>query len=162
VEQLLATYGAALLRLTAGYADHPADREDLFQDIQMALWRALPRFRGDSSERTWVYRIAHNVAITNSIRRKRRREDALVERWDHRGTPETEYADTERRRLLVQAVQQLEGSDKQIVLSYLEGLPSHEIAEIVGLTGGAVNTRLSRLRTRLAELVKQGVPHERT
>ena len=52
----------SIRRLCAAYAFSAADREDLFQDIFLAVWRALPGFRGDSSVRTWLYRIAHNVA----------------------------------------------------------------------------------------------------
>jgi RNA polymerase sigma factor (sigma-70 family) len=48
-----------------------SDRQDLFQEIAMALWTALPRFRAAASERTWLYRIAHNVALTYSSKRRR-------------------------------------------------------------------------------------------
>lgn len=156
-QQLLADYGAALQRLTAGYADAPADREDLLQEIRVAIWQALPRFRGDASERTWVYRIAHNVAISASVRRRRRREDSLSDRSDPAHTPEAAYADNERREILIRAVRSLDGVDKQIVLLYLESLSNSEIGEIVGLSEGAVATRLSRARGRLAELVSKGV-----
>jgi RNA polymerase sigma-70 factor (ECF subfamily) len=50
-------------------------------------------------------------------------------------------------------VQQLEGADKQIALLYLEGLRNVEIADVVGLTEGAVATRLTRIRARLTELI---------
>jgi DNA-directed RNA polymerase specialized sigma24 family protein len=46
--------------------DGVSPRDDLVQEIALAIWKAIPRFRGDSSERTWVYRIAHNVAITSA------------------------------------------------------------------------------------------------
>jgi RNA polymerase sigma-70 factor (ECF subfamily) len=156
-QQLLAEYGAALQRLTTGYADQREDREDLLQEIRVAIWRALPRFRGDASERTWVYRIAHNVAISASLRRRRRRETALEDRGDSAPTPEAAYADDERRGLLIRAVQSLEGLDKQIVLLYLEGLSNAEAAEVAGLSEGALATRLSRLRVRLAEIIVKGV-----
>ena len=65
-------YEAPLRRLTLSYASGQADREDIYQEILIAIWTALPRFRGDSSERTWVYRIAHNIAISASVRRNRR------------------------------------------------------------------------------------------
>jgi RNA polymerase sigma factor (sigma-70 family) len=156
-QHLLTEYGAALQRLTAGYADNAADREDLLQEIRVALWHALPRFRGDASERTWVYRIAHNVAITASMRRRRRREDPLRDSTDAAPTPEAEYAENERRAMLIRAVKSLDGIEKQIVLLYLEGLTNSEIAQVAGLSDGAVATRLSRLRVRLSELVCKGV-----
>jgi RNA polymerase sigma-70 factor (ECF subfamily) len=159
---LLAEYGAALQRLTAGYAEQPADREDLLQEIRVAIWHALPRFREEASERTWLYRIAHNVAISSSVRRHRRREDPLRDRTDSGRTPEAEYAQTERRELLIRAVQSLEDLDKQIVLLYLEGLSNAEIAEVAGLSEGAVATRLTRARARLSGLVGKEVRCGRT
>ena len=74
----MGTYEGPVRRLCAAYASG-ADREDLFQDVFLAVWRALPAFRGDASERTWLYRIAHNVALTwqTRDRRRRSRETAL-------------------------------------------------------------------------------------
>jgi RNA polymerase sigma factor (sigma-70 family) len=57
---LLATHGPSLARLAGSYARDPTEREDLFQEIAIAVWRALPRFRGECSERTFLFRIAHN------------------------------------------------------------------------------------------------------
>ena len=91
-------------------------------------------------------------------RRQRRREDELQDGADARPTPEGEYEQAERHALLARAVRALDEPDKQIVLSYLEGLRSSEIAEVVGLSEGAVATRLSRLRSRLAEEVVHGSP----
>ncbi len=62
--------GAALARLAASYARGPGDGEDLFQDIAVAIWQALPRFRGECSERTFLFRIAHNRGIAHVARRR--------------------------------------------------------------------------------------------
>src|SRR5215510_12930513 len=59
---LLSGNGGALSRLAASYTNNPSDRDDLFQDIALAIWKALPGFRGESSERTFIFRIAHGVA----------------------------------------------------------------------------------------------------
>ena len=57
---VLAEYGPSLGRVVAAYAGSSADREDLAQEIALALVRALSRYRGESSLRTYVLRIAHN------------------------------------------------------------------------------------------------------
>lgn len=162
-ERILKDYELPLRRLTASYASGQADRDDLYQEIAVAIWTALPRFRGDSSERTWVYRIAHNIAISASIRRKRRTEhetflnhDAVSESLD----PEAQSLDGERQRLLIEAVRSIRGLDKQIVVLYLEGLSNDEIAEVAGLTEGAIATRLSRLRVQLAQFIKTRAGHK--
>lgn len=71
-EDLLRRYLAALRRLAGSYTSTNEEREDLLQDIAMALWTALPRFRGDASERTWLYRVAHNTAISFVAGNRRR------------------------------------------------------------------------------------------
>src|SRR5439155_21473120 len=57
---LIACYGAAMRRLCAVYARGLHDREDLFQNIFLAVWKALPSYRGDATDRTWVYSIAQS------------------------------------------------------------------------------------------------------
>jgi len=76
--RLIGQYEAALRRLAAGYVVHAADREDLFQEIAVGLWRAIPAYRGEASERTWLYRIAHNIAISSSTRLHRRGKNGSV------------------------------------------------------------------------------------
>src|ERR1039458_5146171 len=70
LNRLLTENGPALLRLAASYTNTTSDRDDLFQDIAIALWKALPKFRGESSERTFLFRVAHNRAI-DYLRRHR-------------------------------------------------------------------------------------------
>src|SRR5215212_8990477 len=70
--RLMKEYQAALGRLAAGYVMDAADREDLFQEIATAIWQAIPGFRGDAGERTWLYRVAHNTAITAAAKVWRR------------------------------------------------------------------------------------------
>ena len=67
--ELLGANGPALGRLAASYTRSAGDRDDLFQEIALAIWRALPRFRGECSERTFIFRIAHNRAISHIAQR---------------------------------------------------------------------------------------------
>ena len=59
IEAVLREYHAPLVRLCRVYHSEPADAEDLYQEIAISLWRAAAAFRGDSSVRTWFYRVAH-------------------------------------------------------------------------------------------------------
>ena len=158
--RLLDEFEQPLRRLTAGYASEPADREDLFQEIAVAIWGAIPDFRGESSERTWVYRIAHNTALTWKSKSRRRqareREDETPDRHSGRHPhPEEQALSRERRLRLTALLRALPPTDRQIVLLYLEELPTREIAEVAGLSENAVATRLSRIRARLAERIQR-------
>src|ERR1700745_3448565 len=72
------TYGAALERLARAYEADPDLRRDLLQDIHVALWRSFDGFDGRCSIRTWMYRVAHNVAASHVLRQRRTRSEALV------------------------------------------------------------------------------------
>ena len=150
--RLMDQYQAALARLAGAYLDDPADRDDLVQEIAAAIWQALPRFRGDASERTWLYRIAHNTAITVSGR-IRRRSRTRTELDDGISSPATriddQLAHEQQRRLLLDRIRVLPEADRQAIVMHLEGLGNGEIAEVTGATPGAVATRLSRIRERL-------------
>jgi RNA polymerase sigma-70 factor (ECF subfamily) len=56
LEAVLGEYDGALRRLVAAYERDADLQRDLLQEIRLALWRALPSFRGQSSERTFIYR----------------------------------------------------------------------------------------------------------
>ena len=120
----------------------------------MALWRALPRFRQDSSERTYVYRVAHNTAISfvTSGRRRKAREQSGEPPVEPARPDDLEQGAIRNRRSgrLQAAVQELPVNDRQIVLLYLEGLSAAEIETVTGFSAGNVATRLTRARRRLA------------
>jgi RNA polymerase sigma-70 factor (ECF subfamily) len=155
-------YQPALHRLAAAYVDATADRDDLFQEIATALWQAIPNYRAEASERTWLYRIAHNTAITaaSKLRRRGRTESALEAAAQPVAASAAVPADEqmireERRDIMIRAIRTLEVVDQQIVLLHLEGLSNGEIREISGLSEGAVATRLSRIRDRLAQEIRR-------
>jgi len=153
-EDLWQRYTRPLQRLAWSYESDPAGREDLFQEIAMAVWTALPRFRGDSSERTWVYRVAHNTAISFAASRRRRHDREQTHdtaREPSSSAPQEGAAiDRQRRNLLWAAVQELPLTERQIIVLHLEGLSASEIQAITGVTAGAVATRLTRIRQKLA------------
>ena len=151
---LMEQYEQALRRLAGAYVAQAADREDLFQEIAVAIWQAIPRFRGEASERTWLYRIAHNVAISSAarLRRKMQREESIPESFDRPSQASDEEQDLlseEKRRLLIDSVRDLPAVDRQIVLLHLEGLSHAEIEEVTGMSETAIATRLTRIREKL-------------
>jgi len=159
--ELFEAYQPALRRLVSAYVVNPADREDLLQEIAAGIWKSLPGFRAESSERTWIYRIAHNIAIRRSsqVRARTAREPGLESSFDHPST-ERSAEDVlllgEKQRALMDAIRELPAADRQIVTMHLEGLSAAEIEEVTGVSAGAIATRLTRIRQRLIERVKGG------
>jgi RNA polymerase sigma-70 factor (ECF subfamily) len=157
--ELFEAYQPALRRLVGAYAANSADRDDLLQDIAVGIWQSLAGFRGDSSERTWIYRIAHNIAIrrTSQARSRSAREPLLAHAFDApSGVASAEDAlmAGEQRRVLMDGIRRLPVLERQIVTLHLEGLSAVEIAEVTGASQGAVATRLTRIRQKLAEQVQ--------
>jgi RNA polymerase sigma-70 factor (ECF subfamily) len=153
-ERLLLEHGAALTRLAGAYTVDRVDRDDLFQEIVVAIWRALPTFRGACSERTFVFRIAHNRALTH----RRQRRFALwttVQEWlpDPRPDPAAEATRRGRHERLMAAVRQLSPASRQVVLLHLEEFTNGEIAETLGVSANSVAIRLTRARRQLRVLL---------
>ena len=158
-EDRIHVYIPALRRLALAYTRDRHESEDLFQEIAVALWKALPNYRGDSSERTFVYRVAHNTAIRFVTLQNRRttRERAVSESTHEPAShsdPERDAIRNQQWQNLWRAVRELPVIDRQIVMLRLEGLPMAEIAEVTGFSEAAVAMRLSRLRRRLTEEIR--------
>jgi RNA polymerase sigma-70 factor (ECF subfamily) len=147
--ELMEAYAGPIRRLCAAYAVSGADREDLYQDIFLAVWRALPGFRGEASMRTWIYRIAHNVALTWQTRDRRRqsREAPL----DEDVAVAADVADL-RRLALNRAIAGMNPADRTLTLLWLEGLSAAEIEEVTGIKSATVAVRLGRIRKQLIPL----------
>ncbi len=152
-DDLLQTYLQPLRRLAWSYARDGTEGDDLLQEIAMALWTALPRFRGDSSERTWVYRVAHNTSISYIAGQRRRatREPSITPRVEplSGSNPEREAIKHQRVDRLWNVIRELPLVDRQIICLHLEGLSAAAIEEITGVTAGNVATRLTRIRQKL-------------
>jgi RNA polymerase sigma-70 factor (ECF subfamily) len=149
-------FGAALWRLTAGYANDDAARRDLYQDILLAIWQALPRCREPAALAAFVLRIGHNRGLTHRARTARRtlREGPLSEPPCDRQPPADELAGRgDARQRLHAAIRELPAGLAQAVMLHLEGLAQREIAHALGITENNVAVRLTRARTALRALL---------
>lgn len=153
-----------ILRLARGYEADLERRRDLLQDIHLDLWRSLELFDGRCALRTWVYRIAHNVAASHIVRQRRfaarladlddlDAEPVAVEeaaRADHRDAAQN----------LLGLIHRLRPVDRQIILLYLEGETAAEIAEVTGLSPSNIATKIHRIKKLLHQHI-EGKSHER-
>ena len=155
-ERLMREHGPAMVRLATAYERNAASRDDLVQEIALALWKALPGFRGECSERTLVFRIAHNRAVTHIVRSRRGAPveiDHARDIADRRATPELQASAGQSRERLLAAVQSLPLGQRQVIVLLLEGMSHAEIADVVGTTEGNVAVRATRARRELRELL---------
>jgi RNA polymerase sigma factor (sigma-70 family) len=155
-DRILAAHGPALARLTASFESLPAAREDLFQEILFAVWKALPGFRGECSEKTFAFRVAHNRCLTHVWRRGKTLETAaeIPEIRDPRKNPEALAIENSRREILLNAIRALPVNYRQVITLALEDLAPAEIAAVLGLTENNVAVRLNRARQALRNILE--------
>jgi RNA polymerase sigma-70 factor, ECF subfamily len=147
----LAGHTGILFKVVHAYAFEHADRQDLFQEIVIQIWRSVEAFRGDSSVPTWMYRVALNTAIAwtrKEVRHHRGKEQLDVVE----GLLVTAPADGRDPRVqwLYHQIAQLKDVDRSVALLLLDGFSYKEIASIVGITESNVGVKINRIKSALA------------
>jgi RNA polymerase sigma-70 factor (ECF subfamily) len=152
-EAVVREHGPMIARIAASHEARPHLAEELVQEIWFAVWRALPAFRGDSSLRTFVARIAANRAATHvakAVRTPRSEEadEALVAPGED---PEATALARDRNARLLTALRELPLVSRQAVTLTLEGFGPAEIAASLGISANAVSIRLARAKEHLRQ-----------
>jgi RNA polymerase sigma-70 factor (ECF subfamily) len=151
------THGAMIARIARSYEANAARAEELVQDIFLAVWQALPGFRGDAQLRSFIARIAHNRAISHVAREVRSPRATVLDdiHPSSAPTPEEAAALTDARMKLEAAVQRLPVNQKLVVTLALEGFSPEEVSEVLGITPSAASVRLHRAKTALQEMLNR-------
>ncbi|MDO8951319.1 MAG: sigma-70 family RNA polymerase sigma factor [Draconibacterium sp.] len=137
------------------YCDDQDDRNDLFQEIVAQLWKSFPSFREESKFTTWMYRVALNTAITSFKKIKRRPDQNRLTYENFQIKDENYDTETEDEiKNLHQAVAQLTGVEKSIVLLFLENKKYEDIAEITGITQNYVRVKMNRIKKKLKKFME--------
>jgi RNA polymerase sigma-70 factor (ECF subfamily) len=145
-----------LFKVASAYCDNPADRQELMQEIAIALWTSFPRFDGRSKLSTWMYRVALNVAIS-FVRDRLRRTRHTVELDEAVLEVAAVAADEDHQRVIGELLGKLDALDRALVLLYVEGHDHGTIGEILGISPSNVATKINRIKQRLrADVQSQG------
>jgi RNA polymerase sigma-70 factor (ECF subfamily) len=145
-ERLVERYYQRIDRLAQHVVGHPMTAEDITQEVFLRAYRALPRFRGEASLYSWLYRIAINLCL-NYLRRQAHRV-STVEEPDDTALPALDPSslleNQERERLVRKAIDALPAHYRvALILRDLEGLSYQEVADILGVPLGTVKSRLN-------------------
>jgi RNA polymerase sigma-70 factor (ECF subfamily) len=155
-------FGPALDRLARAYEADPEKRRDLSQDIHFQLWRSFQNYDSRCSLRTWVYRVAHHVAVSHIVR-ERRIFSKLVSLEELEVLPDTTDAQSAANRRMdlnrmSALIQRLKPLDRQVIVSYLEDMDAVSTGEITGLSPANVAMRIHRIKNILAKRFHQRRP----
>lgn len=168
--ELVQTYGPRLLAVLQRYLPQEQDRQDALQEAFISAFKALARFRGESSLGTWLHRIAVNCALMRVRSQKRTRERPIEDFLPqfladgHRANPadawaithDTAVLDNETRALVLKSIDALPESYRLILLLRdIEERSTEETAALLELSVPNVKTRLHRARQALRELLDQ-------
>lgn len=137
------------------YGETQPDREDLFQEIVVQLWKGVSTFRGQSKFSTWMYRVALNTAISDLRKKKRtlpvsETEIASIEIK----TELSEGNEEEKVNSLYAAISRLTEIDKAIVMLYLEDRSYEEMEDILGINTNNLRVKMNRIKDKLRQLTK--------
>jgi RNA polymerase sigma-70 factor (ECF subfamily) len=153
--QLINEHRGLILKVCNLYAVSVQDRQDLFQEIIIQLWRAIPRFRKESKLTTWMYRVALNTAISSYRKNLRdiptaELDLANIETPDANDGPEKE----EKLKALYSAISHLAEIEKAIVMLYLDDKSYEEMEDILGINQNNLRVKMNRVKEKLRQLTK--------
>jgi RNA polymerase sigma-70 factor (ECF subfamily) len=136
------------------YTSNQEAHNDLFQEITIQLWKAYPKFRGDSKLTTWMYRIGLNTAITLYRKSKRSIKTQDFDSVLHK-IQSADYDDTEEEqlKLMYKAIHQLSDIDKALIFLYLEDKNYKEISKTIGISEVNARVKMNRIKTRLKTIL---------
>jgi len=154
-ERDIRTYEPLILKVCKMYASTTADRQDLFQEIVIQLWKAYSKFSGSSKFSTYLYRVAINTAITG-LRKKRDFITSVepVNLPDGIGDDEAAAAE-DQLSVFYKAVERLNEVEKAIVMLYMEDKTYEEMEDILGLSQGNLRVKMNRIKEKLRQLTKE-------
>jgi RNA polymerase sigma-70 factor (ECF subfamily) len=150
-ERVVGEHGPLIRRIARSYEMNRALVDEIVQDIYLALWQALPTFRGESELKTFVVKVAHNRAITHVTRESRRPRSTELDDGipDPATAPEEAAEHDEARGRLERAVAKLPLGQRLVVTLALEGFSPTEIAAVLGIGVSAASVRLHRAKAAL-------------
>lgn len=153
-ENWLSQYKALIFKVLRAYAVTPMDQDDLFQEIAIQVWHSIPAFRRESSEITWIYRVALNTAMKWITKERRHFQGDALEDM-HQVLEENKVQPDERLTWLYEEIHKLDEVDRSIALLLLDGFSYKEMAGILGITESNVGVKLNRIKKHLISKSKK-------
>lgn len=161
LEAIVEEYRDRIYRMIQLYAFNDEERQEMYQQVLINLWKSLSNFEGRSSLNTWIYRVCLNSC--KMYRRTKFYEKKHVS-YDHEdavdGFQESKLIKDEDIMMLYRCLSRLTDENRIIMSLYLEEISYEEIADIVGISVNLVGVRISRCKGKLKECLKEnGIEH---
>lgn len=156
-ERIVAEHGPLISRIAMSYEADPGLREDLVQQIFLAVWQALPSYRADASLKTFIAKIAQNRAISFVAKQIRQPPTAEMPELIEADAPNPEQSaiDANERTVLLEATRRLPLPQREVIILVLEGFSYTEISEMLDIAPNALALRLSRAKSALKTMLER-------
>ncbi len=171
LEALYQLFSTRVYNTALSYLQHPADAEEVTQDVFVEVYHSAAGFAGRAAVATWIYRITVNKSLDRLRHQRRRKRFAVLEQLfdDRSGVPRHDaphfdhpgvsLEQREDARLLFAALDTLPEPQKTAyILSYIEELPQREVAAIMQTTAKAVESLNHRARENLRRALEKYYP----
>lgn len=153
LEGWLNQHKGVVFKVVRAYASALMDRDDLFQEIVVQIWKSIPSFRKESSETTWIYRIALNTAIKWVKKERNHQQTGDIENAKWLVTANVDLAD-ERLEWLYNEIMNLDPIDRSITLLLLDDFTYKEMSDILGISLSNVGVKINRIKKYLSSRSK--------
>ncbi|HWH17955.1 MAG TPA: sigma-70 family RNA polymerase sigma factor [Allosphingosinicella sp.] len=144
-------------RIALSYEADPALRRELVQDILLAIWVALPSYRGDASLRTFVASIAQKRSISHVTKRARepRQVELPTDLVSAAMAPDEEAVRNDLKQQLVDSIQLLPIPQREAIVLCFEGFSYSEMGQVLGISTNAATLRCQRAKEALKSIMEQ-------
>jgi len=144
-------------RVICTYEYRPSLQEELYQEISVALWKALAKFDQQSSLKTYVLSIAYNRAVSHVARHAREANTTPIDAFEIHGDfcPSIVMGENQQMQRLVNGLKNLPLVDRQLITLALEGESYQDIATILGISVNNVGVKLNRAKSKLSQMLTE-------
>jgi len=150
---IIQSHKAIIYKVARAYTGNSFDFKDLYQEIVIQIWRSLDRFKGQSKQSSYIYRIALNTAI-NFKKKIRKNPSVDISDMNFKDERERDDAREDKLNLLHGAINQLNKDEKAIIILYLDEYSHKEIAEMIGISSNYIGVKVNRIKKKLVEILK--------
>ena len=147
-------YRGMVLQLCLGFMKGDLEQaKDLSQQVFINIWQALSKFKGESSYKTWIYRICVNTCL-KFIRDRKDNLKIPIDDLQVAVTDDQNQPSAVRNQSLYIAIGQLGEVDRLIIMMILDELEYHEISAVVGISEGNLRVKIHRIKKQLKNILE--------
>lgn len=151
-KNLIARENATISKICFSYSSSAAEFEDLRQDALINIWRGIQGFRGESSAKTWIYRVTVNSCLSTIRKQSRHQYESLEGLY---GLIDTDDYDKEAIEQLHRVISMLKPEEKAVIMMWLDEMSYDEIGTAMGLPRNTIATRIRRIKEKITNEYKR-------